>query len=126
MGKHSRSRLILLAALYGLAVPALADNQTEVGAGNEEAARLAAESPLVRSAERFINHQAEQIRDRVLRRETVDAIVNRQTCVKSRARLTSEEKDQLVSQLIDEQLVKESDGDLIPGGLRAGIFPPLL
>jgi hypothetical protein len=75
---------------------------------------------LVRSAERFINRQAEQIRDRALRQATVDAIVNRESCVTHRAGMSTEEKDRLVARLLDEHLVRESDGDLIPGGLRAG------
>jgi hypothetical protein len=115
----------LLIGLFGLAAPANADDQTEVGAGNQEAAQLAADSPLVRSADRFISRQAEQIRDQALRHETVDAITNRQTCVRHRAGITTQEKDRLVRQLLDQHLVRESDGDLIPGGLRAGIFPLL-
>ncbi len=122
MPKACRLGVTLLMGLFGLAAPANADDQTEVGAGNEEAAQLAGGSPLVRSAERFINRQAEQIRDPALRHETVDAITNRQTCVRHRAGITTEEKDRLVRQLLDEHLVRESDGDLIPGGLRAGIF----
>jgi hypothetical protein len=126
MPKACRSGVTLLIGVLGLVAPANADDQTEVGAGNEEAAELAGDSPLVRSAERFINRQAEQIRDHLLRQETVDAITNRQSCVRHRAGITSEEKDRLVRQLLDEHLVRESDGDLIPGGLRAGVFPPLL
>jgi len=126
MPKGCRLRAVVLVVLSSSPLPAFADDQTQVGAGNEEAARLASESPLVRSADRFIARQAEQIRDRALRHETVDAITNRQTCIKHRAGMTSEEKDQLVQQLIDEQLVRESDGEMIPGGLRAGIFPALL
>src|SRR5258708_1742312 len=122
MPKACRLGVTLLMGLFGLAAAANADDQTEVGAGNEEAAQLAGDSPLVRSAERFINRQAEQIRDPALRHETVDAITNRQTCVRHRAGITTEEKDRLVRQLLDEHLVRESDGDLIPGGLRAGIF----
>src|SRR5262249_53524493 len=87
---------------------------------------LASESPLVQSASRFINRQTDQIRNNLLRRETADAIVNPETCIRHRAGLTSEDKDRMVQQLIDEMLVRESDGDLIPGGLRAGIFPALL
>jgi len=116
----------VLLVLSSSPLPAFADDQTQVGAGNEEAARLASESPLVHSADRFIARQPEQIRDRALRNETVDAITNRHTCVRHRAGVTSEEKERLKQQLIDEMLVRESDGDLIPGGLVAGIFPPLL
>jgi len=126
MAKNYRLEVLVFVGLIGLAVPAVADDQTQVGAGNEEASRLAADSPLVRSAERFINRQTEQVRDRALRQATVDAIVNRDTCVTHRAGMTTEEKDRIVAQLLDEHLVREADGDLIPGGLRAGIFPPLL
>src|SRR5712692_8292855 len=126
MPKACRLGVTLLMGLFGLAAPANADDQTEVGAGNEEATRLAAGSPLVRSAERFINRQAEQIRNRALRQATVDAIVNHDTCVTHRAGMTTEEKDRIVAQLLDEHLVREADGALIPGGLRAGIIPPLL
>ena len=100
MPKGCRLRAVVLVVLSSSPLPAFADDQTQVGAGNEEAARLASESPLVRSADRFIARQAEQIRDRALRHETVDAITNRQTCIKHRAGMTSEEKDQLVQQLI--------------------------
>jgi len=129
MPEGSRSRVIAVLILSSLPLPVLADDQTEVGAGNDEAAQLASGSPLVRSAERFINHQTEQIHDRLLRTETMDAIANRQTCIRHRAGLTSEDKDRLVHQLLEDPdgpLVNEADGDLIPGGLRAGVFPALL
>ncbi len=41
MPKAYRLGVTLLIGLFGLAAPAVADDQTEVGAGNEEAAQLA-------------------------------------------------------------------------------------
>jgi hypothetical protein len=69
---------------------------------------------------------ARSIKSPRLRRETLDAISNPDTCVKHRAGMTEADKGQILKRLIDDQLVDPSDGAQFPGGLEAGVFPPVV
>jgi hypothetical protein len=119
---------ILSATLLGtMAVaPAVADDQTLPGAGNADAAALAKKSPMVRSAYGFLQSQARRIKDDKLRKETLDALGNPDTCIQHRKNLTDAQKDAVVQTLIAQGLVNPPDAASIVGGVKAGIFPPVL
>ena len=115
--------LLAAAAVLALTANAAAADQTGLGAWNAEAARLAGSSALVTTAMAYIKAQAATLRDPQIRRETEDAVFNPDTCIKSRANLTPERKQAVVTQLVAEGLIDESEAGRIPGGLLAGVFP---
>ena len=117
-------RLLAAAAVLALtATAAAAADQAGLGAWNAEAARLASSSALVTTAMAYIKAQAATLKDPQLRKETEDAVFNPDTCIKSRANLTPERKQAVVTQLVAEGLIDESEAGRIPGGLLAGVFP---
>jgi hypothetical protein len=103
-----------------------AADQTVPGQGNANANGVAAKSPLVQSAMEFMVKQAKQIDNDQLRKETLDAIANPLTCVTHRAGLTDQAKQQIVDTLIAQGLVNPADAASIIGGVKAGVFPPVL
>lgn len=107
-----------------LATRAAADDQTKPGAGNAAAIALAKKSPIVQSAYQFLLSQAAQIENAKLRKETLDALGD--PCIHHRANLTDAQKDAIVSTLTSEGLVNSADAAAIIGGVKAGIFPPVL
>lgn len=120
-------KLISCLLTLGIAVPlASAADQTLVGAGNARAEQIGHASPLVKTAYQTLVSKVEQIPNDRLRSITFDAIANPQTCVAHRAKLTPAQKTQIVNQLVQEKLVNPNDGSSIPGGLAAGIFPPIV
>ena len=112
-------------ALMSLAI-AVAQDQTTPGAGNQDAVNLSSKSPLVQSAYQFLITQAGKINDAELRTQTLDAITNPDTCIQHRAGLTDADKSAILQNLITAGLVNVADGASIPGGLKAGVFPPVL
>lgn len=100
-------------------------NQQVLGAGNTEAIRLAEKSPLVQSAKNFLVNQTEKIKDVKLRKATLDAIDNPKTCIMHRYGLSDRKKQEIVQQLLKVGLVDAADDMTFPGGLIAGIFPPV-
>jgi hypothetical protein len=106
-------------------VPAVAQ-QTTPGAGNANAVTLAQKSPIVQSAFRFLLAQTDSLKDRHLRQQTEDAIGNPKTCVQHRAGITPAKKAALLQQLLAAGLVDPNDDATFPGGLLAGVFPPIL
>lgn len=103
-----------------------ADDQTQPGAGNATAAAIAAASPRVLQAERFLTGQARRIGDHMIRTETLD-ILDPRVCIRHRVGLgTTAAKDAVVQKLLSAGLVNADDAASIPGGLRASIFPPVL
>lgn len=121
-----RIRSSLLASAIVLASGAsYAADQTVPGAGNATAAATAAASPRVRDAERFLIEQARRIRDHAIRNATLD-ILEPRACVRHRVAAASPAaKDAVVQTLVAAGLVNPDDGAGFPGGLRAGIFPPV-
>lgn len=112
---------------FGVAISlAMGADQTQVGAGNATAEKTGHASPLVSSAYQTLVSKVGEISSTNLRRSTLDAISNPQTCVYHRANLTDDQKNQIVATLVSEGLVNPSDGSTIPGGIKAGIFPPTL
>lgn len=117
---------LLAACGLGLvAAQAAAADQTKTGAGNAEAIALAKQSPMVRSAYAFLLSQAARIKDDTLRKETLDALGNPDTCVQHRASLTDAQKTAIVLTLISDKLLNPADATTIQGGAKAGVFPPL-
>jgi hypothetical protein len=113
--------IILLTA----SLPAAAQQSTP-GAGNANAVALSQKSPIVQSAFRFLLSQSRGLHDANLRRQTLDAIGNAKTCVQHRAGVTPDKKAALLQQLRDAGLVDPNDDPTFPGGLMAGVFPPLV
>jgi hypothetical protein len=127
MAIHSCSWLASFAFLTGLTGGIARADQTVPGAGNAVAEATAAASPRVQDAERFLAEQARRIHDHHVRTETLDAITNPHTCVRHRVGLgTPAAKDAVVAKLVAAGLVNPDDAANIPGGLRAGILPPVL
>lgn len=103
-----------------------AKTQTLPGAGNLRAIDLSRRSPMVQSAYRFLISQAERVKDPKLRKETLDATTNRSTCIKHRAGLTGADENRILKSLANAGLVDLKDDVTFPGGLRIGIFPPVV
>jgi hypothetical protein len=74
----------------------------------------------------FLVGQAKSLNDPTLRMQTLDAISNVNTCVMHRANLTDAAKNTILTSLKNQGLVRTSDDATFPGGLKAGVFPPLV
>src|SRR5216683_2615674 len=118
----------LLSVTLGLAavLPARAQDQTVPGAGNATAIALSNKSPMVQSAKEFLLKNIKRIDDASVRAITLDAIANPTTCVAHRAGLKESDKNAILQNLITAGLVDVRDNSNFPGGLKAGVFPPLL
>jgi hypothetical protein len=121
-------RAVVCAGVFAslFAATAMAQDQTKIGAGNAAAIALSGKSPMVRSAHGFLIGQALGIKDNTLRRNTLDILANDNMCVLERVGVDDTKKQALLEQLITAGLVNPNDGNGIPGGLLAGVFPPIL
>ncbi|HEY6943974.1 MAG TPA: hypothetical protein VI431_02455 [Candidatus Acidoferrum sp.] len=106
--------------------PALGADQTVPGAGNAAAVTLSSKSPMVQSAKEFLVGRINSIGNSSIRAITLDAIANPTTCVAHRAGLQDADKAAIVQRLIAVGLVDTRDDATFPGGLKAGVFPPLV
>ncbi len=115
-------------AAIGLAasVSALAADQTQVGLGNARATQIGSASPLVRSAKQLLIENARKIDDPTLRATTLDALANPHTCIVHRIGATDAVKNAVIAQLEQAGLVNPADAASITGGVKAGVFPPIL
>jgi len=121
-----KSRLVPTACALALwASGTLAADQTVVGAGNALAAQIAESSPFVRQKLDYLVGQAARIRDPHLRSETLDALSNPKTCIRHRANLTQADKEAIVAELVSQGLLNPALDATEPGGLLAGVFPPV-
>ncbi len=126
--------LVLTALLVGISFLSLATPKPTIaqttpiqpGAGNTAAITLALNSPLVQSAQKFIVTEAKQIQDSNLRTATLDGINNPQACIYHRIGVDDTKKQTILNNLLAAGLVNSSDASSIPGGLTAGVFPPVL
>jgi hypothetical protein len=100
--------------------------QTMPGAGNQKAIELSRRSPIVQSAYRFLIKQAEMVKDLKMRKETLDAITNSSTCIQHRVGLTEADENRIIQKLVNAGLVDSKSDATFPGGLRTGIFPPVI
>ncbi len=112
-----------VAVVFVLSVTGAAADQTGIGPWNDQAAQVAGRSALAGSAMAYIKTTAAGLQDPVIKRETLDAVFNTETCIKSRTGLTPEKKQQIVDQLVAEGLIDTGEAGRIPGGLLAGVFP---
>lgn len=118
---------LAVSLLLGLLQQAsLLAQQISVGAGNGNAIALSQKSPIVQSAFHFLVSQASSLKDDHLRRQTLGAIANPDTCVVHRANVTADKRNAILQQLKAAGLVDPNDDASFPGGLLAGVFPPLL
>lgn len=101
-------------------------NQTVPGAGNAQAIKTARGSQLVTSAYRFIGSQIDMLQNDNLRVQSYDGIMNPDTCILHRANLTLAKKKAIVAELLAQGLLNKNDDATFPGGLLAGVFPPVL
>ncbi len=124
--KHTLGFGLLSVTLGLAALPALAQDQTVPGAGNATAITLSNKSPMVQSAREFLLNNIKRIDDARVRAITLDAIANPTTCVAHRASLKESDKNAILQALIAAGLVDVRDNSTFPGGLNAGVFPPLL
>jgi hypothetical protein len=109
-----------------LSSTARAADQTVPGAGNAEAARLAASSALVQSARRFIARRITTIGDRTLAGNVRALVEDRQVCIRHRASETPASKQAIVDKLAAAGLLAPADAAAFPGGALAGVLPPVL
>ncbi|MBB5344776.1 hypothetical protein [Tunturibacter empetritectus] len=121
----------LLCAVLILSSSALAQNQTVPnqtipGPGNAQAVKTAQASPLVQSAYDFLIGQTFLLKDSNLRYQTLDALANPNTCILHRANLKLADKQNIVAELLAQGLLNRADDTTFPGGLLAGVFPPVL
>lgn len=100
--------------------------QIQPGAGNAQAILTAQRSPLVQSAYEFLVGQTFGLSADNLRVQTFDAIANPRTCVLHRANLKLTDKQAILSELLSQGLLNRADDATFPGGLMAGVFPPVL
>ena len=120
-------RILGLTAAALLFVSALASgaDQTRIGTGNDSALAIAEKSPLINSAMALLKQQADHIEGVKLKRETLDAFTNPDTCIAHRAHLADKDKAAIVRALTDAGLLNPEDAREFPGGSQAGIFPPV-
>jgi hypothetical protein len=103
----------------------LGADQSVLGVGNQAAQQLAARSPLVSSAVALITQRIAEISDPTPRSATLDGVTNPLTCVAHRVGMTETTKAEILQALLAEGLIDPTDEPTIPGGLKAGVFPPL-
>jgi hypothetical protein len=111
---------------FNTATAAIVIDQTIPGLGNKIAIQISKKSPLVQTATQALIQSAEKISNRKLRSATVDAISNRKTCVQHRIGISDSTKQSILQQLTQASLVDSISARTFPGGLKAGVFPPLL
>lgn len=116
----------LMASVLAAAPSARADDQTVPGAGNADAIKLAAGSPLVRTGRRLLSQRVDKIRNLALHAATQQALEDPAYCIAHRADLTAADKDAIVAALLAAGLLDAGEAAGFPGGGRAGVFPPVL
>jgi hypothetical protein len=119
---------LLAAASVALAATTLSAQvagPTAPGAGNARAVQIAISSPLVQSAYLYIGEQILRLEDANLRAQSLDAILNPNTCVLHRANLQLADRQAIVAKLLAAGLLNPADDLTFPGGLITGVFPPV-
>jgi hypothetical protein len=124
-GMERTSVAIALLILFADGAAPAADSPA-VGAGNAEAARLAASSALVTSARAYIAREVSRIGDRAIATNVRALVDDPKACVQHRAGETQARKHDRIEALVTAGLLMPSDGESLPGGIAAGLFPPVL
>src|SRR5215475_8571481 len=112
--------------LFLAAFTAYAADQTVTGAGNALAEKIAASSQLVQSAKQTLVENARHIQNVNIRATTLDAITNRTTCITHRIGVDDAKKNAILQSLQNAGLINPADAAGIVGGMKAGVFPPVL
>jgi hypothetical protein len=120
---HRPMLMVLLVAASS--TTALAADQTVVGSGNALGEQVARASPLIQGKMSYLVEQARRISDPQLRHETLDALTNSHTCIRHRAGLSASDQRAIVDALVAQGLVNPALDATHPGGLLAGVFPPV-
>jgi hypothetical protein len=120
------SHFIFGASLLVISSANVLAQQTVPGAGNARAVEIANTSAEVQSAYKFVISQTKLIQDDYLRDQTLDALSNPKTCIRHRANLNDAQRKAIVQQLLAAGLLNPGDDASFPGGLLAGVFPPVL
>ena len=107
-------------------VCANAADQTQIGAGIARAQQIGSASALVESAVDLLTRNAGRIEDPQLRAVTLDSFLNANTCIRHRANVTDAVKNQIIASLLAQNLVNPADAASITGGVKAGVFPPVI
>ena len=103
-----------------------AADQTQIGAGIARAQQIGSTSALVESAVDLLARNAQQIQDHELRDVTLDSFLNPNTCIRHRANVNDATKAQIINTLEAQGLVNPADAAAITGGVKAGVFPPVI
>jgi len=121
-----RQGAMIFCAVMLMTASVQAADQTQVGAGNARAQQIGGGSPLVRSAVALLRENAERIEDTQLRAQTLDSFLNPNTCIRHRVNVNDAGKNQIINTLLVQNLLNPSDAASITGGVKAGIFPPVV
>lgn len=121
-----RHGALVFCAVMLTGISAKAADQTQLGAGNARAQQIGSASPLVQSAVALLERNAQQIEDAQLRAATLDSFLNPNSCIRHRVNVTDAIKNQIIATLTAQNLVNPADAASITGGLKAGIFPPVV
>ena len=119
-----RATMVLCGVLVSMS--AQAADQTQLGAGNARAETIGTGSPLVKTAFDYLTNAAQGISDSNVRQQTLDSFQSSNFCIQHRANVSDSVKNQIISTLTAQNLVNPADGAAITGGLKAGIFPPVI
>ncbi len=90
-------------------VNAVAGDQTVVGAGNERAMKLAAQSPLVASAMGMLKGRLSQFQSKDIRKNLAELMGMDKSCVTHRANLSAEDKGRLLAELDKAGLIDPAE-----------------
>ena len=112
--------------LFLAAVTAYAADQTVTGAGNALAEKIAAASQLVQSAKQTLVENARRIQNANIRSTTLDAMTNRTTCITHRVGVDDAKKNAILQSLQNAGLINSADAAGIVGGMKVGVFPPVV
>jgi len=124
-GTALRAVAFVVLSLAAFASAGHAAENSAIGVGNELAIDTSNRSALVLTAKSYILTRVGEIRDDKLRASTLDAIDNRQTCVRHRIGIDDAAKTRIMATLSAEGLVDPDDEAKFPGGLVSGVFPPV-
>ena len=94
--------------------------------GNAAAAEVASASPLISSARKLLSSRIAKINDRALAATVRDLVENPSACVRHRANQTVASKQAAVAALNAAGLYTLADAAGFPGGVFAGVFPPVV
>jgi len=121
----AKTSSLILVAVFTTGGVGAAD-QTVVGAGNTLAEQIAAKSALVQSAKQTLVNNVNAIHNANVRNTTLDAITNTATCIAHRIGVDDAKKNTIVQNLVNAGLINPADAASITGGMKAGVFPPVL